>query len=311
MNRRFLTLLAACVVIAAVHAPREARCAAPFTFIGSFPVGGIPTSLAVGSNGTLYVADEYNNVGLRLFSLSGVPMGTLDPGGAIETYGIGFLSDQSIVFTDYYGKRVLHYSPAGVFLSQFATGGTVSGWLAVDGSDDIYVVDDTGDLLRKFTSTGSLIGAFSVNHPAGVAFAEGKVFVSETFGGNINVLTPDGTLLGSFSNGGTTFAQQLTATGTGLLYLGDHGAGMLKCFSTAGVLQWTLGPNVSGYPYANPDLHSVAQAPDGTLFVGDFNNHNVLIFVPSPTPTVRHTFGELKTRYRGATNAPPAASQPH
>ena len=297
MNRSLLRIFAAAGVALAVAAARAGSCA-PFTFIGSFPVGAIPTSLAVGSNGTVYVADEYNNVGLRLFSQSGVPMGTLDPGGAIETYGIGFLSDQSIVFTDYYGRRVLHYSTGGALLSQFSTGGTVAGWLTVDGSDNIYVVDDPGDVVRKFTSAGSLIGGFFVNHPAGVAFTEGKVFVSETFGGNIDIFTPDGVPLGSFPNGGTTFAQQLTASGSGLLCLGDHGAGMLRCFSTTGALLWTLGPVVPGYPYANPDLHSVAQAPDGTLFVGDFNNHNVLIFIPSPTPTARNTFGALKARYR-------------
>jgi len=181
MKRRILAALAGCLVVAALQVPREARGAAPYTLIGSFPVGAIPTGLALGSNGMLYVADEYNGVGLRLFSGSGVPMGTFDPGGAIETYGIGFLSDQSIVFTDYYGKRVLHYSPGGALLSQFPTGGTVAGRLAVDGSDNIYVVDDPGDLVRKFTSTGSLIGSLFVNHPAGVACAEGKVFVSETF----------------------------------------------------------------------------------------------------------------------------------
>jgi len=73
---------------------------------------------------------------------------------------------------------------------------------------------------------------------------------------------------------------------------------MLRCFSTAGVPQWTLGPIVPGYPNANPDLHTAAQAPDGTLFVGDFSNDNVLIFTPSPTAAVHNTFGALKARYR-------------
>jgi DNA-binding beta-propeller fold protein YncE len=299
MNRPLLRMfLVTCAVLVATAAPRVAL-SQPFTFIGSFPTDGIPCGLALGANGTLYVADEYNNIGLRLFSQSGVPMGTFNPGSAIESYGIGFLSDQSVVFTDYYGKRVLRYKPDGTLLGQFATGGVNSAWLAVDGSDNIYVTDSEGDLVRKFTSTGALITGFFVNHPAGVAFAEGKVFVTEQFGGNIRVFAPDGTPLGSFSNAGATFAQQLHANGAGLLYLGDHGTDMLRCFTTAGTLQWTLGPAVAGYPFANAELFSVDQAPDGTLFVGDFNNHNVLIFTPSPTPTARTTFGALKARYRG------------
>ena len=298
MNRSLLRmLLVACAVLVVAAAPRAAL-SAPVTFIGSFPAGGIPCGLGLGPNGTLYVADEYNNIGLHLFSQSGVPMGTFDPGGAIESYGIGFLSDGSVVFADYYGKRVLHYSTGGVFLGQFSTGGLVSSWLAVDPSDNIYVVDDNGDRVRKFTSTGALITDWYVNHPAGIAFTEGKVFVTEMWAGHINVYLPDGTPQGSFSNAGATFAQQLHANGAGLLYLGDHGTDMLRCFNTAGVLQWTLGPAVAGYPYANAELFSVAQAPDGTLFVGDFNNNNVLIFTPSPTATVRNTFGALKARYR-------------
>jgi len=290
-------MFAACVILAATAAPRIAS-SAPYTFIGSFPAGGIPCGLGLGPNGTLYVADEYNDIGLHLFSQSGVPMGTFNPYPAIESYGIGFLSDGSVVFTDYYGKSVLHYSPGGVFLGQFSTGGLVSSWLAVDGSDNIYVVDDNGDRVRKFTSTGALVTDWYVNHPAGIAFTEGKVFVTEMWNGHIDVFLPDGTPQGSFSNGGATFAQQLHANGAGLLYLGDHGTHQLRCFTTAGALQWTMGPAVAGYPFANPELFSVAQAPDGTLFVGDFNNNNVLIFAPSPTATAHDTFGALKSRYR-------------
>jgi hypothetical protein len=64
------------------------------------------------------------------------------------------------------------------------------------------------------------------------------------------------------------------------------------------VLQWTLGPSVPGYPFATPELFSVTESPDGTLFVGDFNNRNVLVFAPSATPTTHNTFGALKARYR-------------
>ena len=297
MGRSMPTLFAACALLAAVHAPREAL-GAPLTFIGSWSSTGIPCGLAVGPGGTVYVADEWNGVGLRAFSPGGVPLGTFDPGWTIESYGIAFLSDQSIIFADYYGRRVLHFAPDGTFLSQFATGGSVSSWLAVDESDNIFVVDDNGDMVRKFTSTGALITQWSVNHPAGIAYTEGKVFVTEMWAGHINIYTPDGAPLGSFPNG-ATFAEQLHANGAGLLYLGDHGTHQLRCFSTAGVLQWTLGPTVPGYPFSAPELFSVAQAPDGTLFVGDFNNRNVLVLVPGgPTATGHDTFGALKARYR-------------
>lgn len=296
MARSILAPVFAWALLAAVPTPRQAL-SAPLTFIGSWTSTGIPCGLALGGNGTLYVGDEDNGVGLRLFSQGGVPLGTFDPGGAIESYGIGFLSDQSVVFTDYYGTRVLRFAANGTFLSQFPTGGSVSSWLAVDESDNVYVVDDNGDMVRKFTKTGALITQWSVNHPAGIAYTEGKVFVTEMWAGQVNIYTPGGVPQGSFPNG-ATFAEQLTANGAGLLYLGDHGTHQLRCFTTGGALQWTLGPAVPGYPFASPDLFSVTQAPDGTLFVGDFTNRNVLIFVPSPTATSPDTFGALKARYR-------------
>ncbi len=298
----------ACVALAAtVSEPRDATCQ-PLVFIGSWPSTGIPLGLVVSPTGSLYMADEHNGVGLRVFSQGGVPLGTFNPGGAIESYGIGILSDQSVVFTDYYGNRVLHFASDGTFLSQFATGGIRSAWLAVDESNNIYVTDDQDDKVRKFSSTGALLAQWYVNHPAGVAYGNGQVFVTEMFNGHIQVFSPAGVPQGTFLNG-ATFAQQLTANGTGELFLGDHGTHSLRSFSTDGTLQWTLGPNVPGYPFANADLFSVAQAPDGTIFVGDFNNKNVLIFVPAPVATARKTFGALKARYRGESGVPEAIAK--
>lgn len=290
-------VVACAVAAAAVIGPRETPCQ-PLAFIGSWPSGGLPLGLALDGSGLLYVADEHNAVGLRVFSQGGVPLGMFNPGGLIESYGIGILSDQSIIFADYYGCRVLRYSAGGAFLSQFATGGTRAAFLAVDESDNVYVTDDQEDKVRKFTSSGALLTQWVVTHPSGVAYANGQVFVSEQFNGRISVFSPTGTPQGSFAHG-ATFPQQLTANGTGELYLGDHGTHQLRCFSTDGTLLWTLGPTVPGYPFASPDLFSVIQAPDGTLFVGDYNNLNVLIFAPTPVATVRNSFGALKARYRG------------
>lgn len=283
-------------LLAALPLPLHAA-DAPLAFIGSWPAGGIPCGLAIAGDGTLYVADQHNTVGLRAFTQSGVPQGQFNPGGLIESYGIAFLSDHSVLFADYYGRRVLRYAPNGTFLSQFATGGVVSSWLAVDDADHVYVVDDNGNTVRKFTSTGALITEWFVNHPAGIAFAEGKLFVTEMWGGNVQVFSTAGAPLGSFPTG-ATWAEQLMADGAGLLYLGDAGTGQLKCFSTAGIPMWTLGPAVPGYPLDQPKLFSVARSSDGTLFVGDYNNENVLMFALAPTATARETFGSLKARYR-------------
>lgn len=271
----------------------------PPVFIGSWSSAGIPLGLALDAGGSLYIADEHNGVGLRVYSQGGVPMTTFNPGGDIESYGIGVLSDQSIVFTDYYGKRVLRYSAAGVFMSQFATGGQRAAWIAVDESDHIYVTLDQDDLVRKFTSTGALVTEWAVNHPAGIAYGNGQVFVTEMFAGSIKVFSPTGTPQGSFANG-ATWAQQVGFR-NGQVFLADYGLKRLTSFATDGTVQWTIGPNVPGYPFGAATIFSVVQAPDGTLFVGDYTNRNVLVFVHAPVATARHSFGALKASYRGGT----------
>ncbi len=293
----FNASVVACIaLLATVSGPRDAACQPP-VFIGSWDSVGIPLGLALDAGGSLYIADEYNGVGLRVFSQGGVPMSTFNPGGAIESYGIGVLSDQSIVFTDYYNRRVLRYSAAGVFMSQFATGGQRAAWIAVDESDNIYVTLDQDNKVRKFTSTGALLAEWYVNHPAGLAYGGGQVFVTEMFNGNIQIFSSAGVPQGSFPNG-ATWAQQVTYR-NGQLFVADYGLKRLRCFSPAGSVLWTIGPNVPGYAFTTATMFSVVQAPDGTLFVGDFTNRQVLIFVPGPTPTARHTFGALKARYRG------------
>ena len=288
----------ACLALAAtVSGPRDATCQPP-VFVGSWSSTGIPLGLALDAAGTLYVADEDNGVGLRVFSQGGVPMATFNPGGAIESYGIGILSDQSIVFTDYWNARVLRYSAAGVFMAQFATGGQRAAWIAVDELDNIYVTLDQDGKVRKFTSAGAVLAEWNVDHPAGVAYGNGQVYVTEMFSGNIQIFTPAGAPVGSFANG-ATMAQQLTFGTSGQLFLGDHGLHQLKCFETDGTLKWTIGPVVPGYPFAEALLFSVVQNPDGTLLVGDYLNRNVMIFVHPPTATARNSFGALKARYRG------------
>lgn len=276
----------------------------PLAFIGSWPSVGLPLGLVLDAGGRLYMPNEHAaNLALRVFTQSGVPLGIIGSGAGFECYGAAVLSDQTLIVSDYYGRRALRYAQDGSLLSQWWTGGDRAGRLAVDASDNVYIVDDTGDVVRRFSSEGVLLAQWPMAHPGGVACVNGLVYVTETFNGKVNIYTPDGVQQGSFATG-CTFASQLyfDAVG-GLLYLTDHGLHQLKCFTTDGTLLWTMGPAVPGYPYATTDLFSIVVAPDGTVLVGDYANRNVLIFSQLPTPAAKPTFGALKSRYRGEREA--------
>lgn len=286
------------IVVGAFVGPRDAASQSPI-LVGYWPSTGVPLGLALDANGRLYMPDEHSaNLALRVFSQTGTPFGVFDSGTGFEGYGVAVLSDQTILVADYYGRRVRRYAPDGSFLSEWPTGGGRALFLALDESDNVFVTDDEGDAVRKFSSQGTLLAQWTVTHPSGVAYVNGLVYVSEMFNGHVNIYATDGTLQGSFATG-CTFAEQLFFDGLGNLYLADHGLHQLKCFSTSGDLLWTMGPSVSGYPYAITDFFSVLVAPDGTLFAGDYANRNVLVFSHPPTPTKSRSFGSLKSRYRG------------
>jgi outer membrane protein assembly factor BamB len=235
---------------------------------------------------------------MRVFTQTGGPVATVGADFAIESYGVAIKADQTILVSDYYGCRVLRYSSSGTLLSQFATGGQRAHELALDESENVFVTDDEGDVVRKFTPQGALLAQWTATHPSGVAYANGLVYVSEMFGGNMRIFSPTGVPQGSFPTG-CTWSEQLFHDGAGHLYLADHGQHLLKCFSTNGTVLWSIGPTVAGYPFATADFFSVVVAADGTLFAGDFTNRNVLMFSPLPVSTIRNTMGGLKSRYRG------------
>jgi sugar lactone lactonase YvrE len=280
---------------ATVH-PERALAQAP-TFLGSWPTTGIPLGLCLDASGLLYIPDEYNDVTMRVFTQAGAPVATF-PGTAIESYGVVVRSDQTIMVSDYYGCRVLRYSASGTLLSQFSTGGQRAHELALDASENVFVTDDPGDAVRRFTPQGALLAQWTVTHPSGVAVVDGLVYVAEMFGGNMRIFTLNGTPQGSWPTG-CTHAEQLSRDAAGHLYLADFGQHRLKCFATNGTLLWSMGPSVPGYPYPESYFFSVVVAPDGTLYAGDFQNRNVLMFSPLPVSTIRDTMGGLKSRYRG------------
>lgn len=282
--------LAVCASVAALIALAVAPSAqAAFGPLGSFGSKGLaageleePGGVAVGSNGSVYVADSGNNR-ISAFSASGqfefafgkeVAPGGGDictvattcrrgaVGGAAGSLsapeGIAVDSGGRVYVADASDNRIGVYSGAGEFLYAFGLG--------VNSTDSSNVCTSASGCKVGLASgaAGGLSG------PHGVALAEGHVFVADTVNNRISVFTPEGGFLYAFgsqvtgggasacttvsgcqaSSGGAgagsmEVPEDVTPAADGLLAVSDEENGRVDEFTTAGTFVRAFGKKVN------------------------------------------------------------------
>jgi sugar lactone lactonase YvrE len=252
----------------------------------------LPTGVAVGPGGILYVADSQNQT-IREVAPGGVvttlagSAGT--PGGADGT-----------------GPFATFHTPSGV---------------AVDGNGNVYVADSANCLIRKVTPGGSvttLAGTVNVqgskdgtglaatfDAPSGVALdASGNLYVADTGNDTIRKVTPQAVVTtfaglagtpGNVNGPGTAarFYQPygVTVDAGGNVYVADTGNSEVRMITPAGVVTTVAGNGVSGYTdgtgtgaqFRAP--RGVAVDSAGNLFVADTANCEIRKITPSGVVT--------------------------
>ena len=256
---------------------------------GSAATFYFPYSLAVDGNGIIYVADR-NNYTIR----------KVTPGGVVSTLaGLAGSPGSS----DGAGSAAQFNLPEG---------------LAVDGSGNVYVADQSNFTLRKITPGGvvstlaGLAGSFGSSDgtgslarfsgPSGVAVdGSGNVYVTDSNNHTLRKVTPAGvvsTLAGlAGSSGGSDgtgsaarFFQPngVAIDGSGNLYVTDQGNHTIRKVTPAGVVSTLAGlANNAG---SNDGTGSAARfffptgiALDGSgnVYVPDTNNYTIRKITPA------------------------------
>ncbi|MGI0087088.1 MAG: 6-bladed beta-propeller, partial [Nitrosotalea sp.] len=278
------------------------------TFIKSFGsleslLLSLPSNVALGSNGDIFVADQgndrilvFDNAGNFLFSFGSQGTGN---GEFKAPFGIAFDSSDDIYVVDTGNNRVEKFSNTGSFLSTFGTEGAGNGQLqqplgiAIDSVGDIYVADTNNQRISEFSSSGTFIQSFgtgTLSKPSGVVFnAAGNFYVSDRVKNNVyefNSIT--GSLINTFPNtnsSGITFniPYGIGFDFPGNLHIADSGNDRVVVLSSTGQLVTQFGFLGSGNGQFNTPSGLAIDA-SGNIYVADTGNNRVEIFSPTIIP---------------------------
>jgi hypothetical protein len=307
-----------------------------------------PDAVAVDSSGDVYIADDNNNE-VEKVTPSGVlsiiagngtcgqpTVGQATNSELCEPAGVAVDSAGNVYIANYGDSDVVKVTPSGT-LSIIAGDGTDGAptagqatnselgevWgVAVDWSGDIYIADDTEQLIEKVTPSGTLsifAGIDGTNgsptpgpatdsdldYPTGIATdSAGNVYLDNYDSSQILKFTPSGTL--SIFAGNGSFAASTPGPATlsaleapfgvatdaaGDVYIADTYNYEIDEVTPDGTLSVIAGDGTQGPPtYSGPATSSELNQPDdvassavGRLYIADTANNTIDLLAP-PAP---------------------------
>jgi DNA-binding beta-propeller fold protein YncE len=233
-----------------------------------------PWDVAVGPDGSIYVADTWNNR-IQKFDANGK---------FIKMWGhFGESSGQAS------GAEGQFYGPRGIAVSNE---GQV--YVSDTGNKRVQVFDADGDFVTQFGGGGLLAG--NLDEPVGIAVSDDdEVVVVDTWNGRLQVFGTDGAALrrwdiaGWFDasaddQGKNRVGKPYVGVGPdGRIYLADQSSSRILVFNQTGEYQSAFGQfgaDESGF--SAPSGIEIDQ--DGNVLVVDTGNARIMVFPPAEAP---------------------------
>jgi uncharacterized protein (TIGR03663 family) len=211
-----------------------------------------PWGIAVGADGSVYVADTWNHriekfdgqgQFVTMWGSLGSTNGELGPSGVL--YGpraVAVGQDGNVYVMDTGNKRVQAFTPDGQFVGQYGGGGVIEGHfdepvgLAQDGQGNWYVTDTWNHRVEKFDAHWQYVGQWAItgwasqtvlNKPyVAVDAVRQVVYVSDPEGYRVLAFGLDGTYKGGWGQYGNDASALTLPTGlavgpNGTVYVAD------------------------------------------------------------------------------------------
>jgi uncharacterized protein (TIGR03663 family) len=265
-----------------------------------------PRGLAIGPDGSLYVADS-NNARVVKYDSQGsfvtqwgsrTPDGQTPPapGTFNEPWGIAVDGAGNVFVADTWNHRVQKFDREGKFLLEWGTAGQASEgkdrlWgprgIAVSPDGGVYLTDTGNKRVLAFSQDGKFLAEFGtqgegrLDEPVGIAVgSDGRVYVADTWNRRVAVFTGAGQFLTSWPVQGWASDSiedkpYLALDAQGRVYLSDPEGYRVIALSPEGkplVVFGQYGPeeNAFGLPIG------VGADPAGVIWVADAGNNRLV-----------------------------------
>lgn len=165
--------------------------------VGTYNAGSNPDDIVIDSSGNVWIANlngvtKLGSAGnyIGFYALNSVDKLAIDSAGRVWAVG---------------GNVVTIFSSAGVFVDDFLVNNYITG-IAIDGSDNVWLISSFNNVLIKLSPNGSLLGSYSTNSPEAIAIdSTGNVWVCN-YSSSVSKFSSSGTQLGNFTVYGSPYA---------------------------------------------------------------------------------------------------------
>ena len=177
-----------------------------------------PRSVAVDSNETVYVSDDYTSK-IFIYDKDGTFQGKWGTEGSGDgelnsPYGLAFDREDNLFIVDSLNHRIQKFTRDGKFLARWGSRGSGEGelnmpWgIGIDRQGDVYVADWKNGRVQKFTPEGEYQATFGrpgtgdgeLQLPSDVAIDEdGDVYITDWANDRLNIYDSDGSFLTAFT----------------------------------------------------------------------------------------------------------------